>query len=55
LDKLKIAQGAAFDFYENKHAECLLGTRGELLRQVEGDPYISEKALGEYFSDPSLM
>jgi hypothetical protein len=35
LDRLKIAEGAAFDSYENKHAECLPGTRSELLRQIE--------------------
>lgn len=35
LHRLKIAEGAEFDSYENKHAECLPGTRSELLRQIE--------------------
>jgi hypothetical protein len=32
---LKVAQGAIFNSYENQHAECLPGTRSELLRQIE--------------------
>ncbi|PGG94981.1 hypothetical protein AJ79_10333, partial [Helicocarpus griseus UAMH5409] len=35
LQKLKIASGAAFDAYENQHDECLLGTRVELLHNIE--------------------
>jgi hypothetical protein len=30
-----VAKGAAFDSYENQHNECLLGTRVELLREIE--------------------
>lgn len=33
--RLKIASGAAFDSYDNRHAECLPGTRTELLRKIE--------------------
>jgi hypothetical protein len=33
--KLPIVKGAAFDSYENQHAECLPGTRIELLREIE--------------------
>jgi hypothetical protein len=35
LDKLKIAQGATFDSFENTHAGCLPGTRSDLLREIE--------------------
>ncbi|PGG94975.1 hypothetical protein AJ79_10335, partial [Helicocarpus griseus UAMH5409] len=35
LKSLKIAKGAAFDFYANQHEECLPGTRVELLRDIE--------------------
>ena len=37
LDRLRTAKDATFDSYENgkEHTECLPGTRGELLRQVE--------------------
>ncbi|KAF7502641.1 hypothetical protein GJ744_005416 [Endocarpon pusillum] len=35
LQGLKIAKRAAFNSYENKHVECLPGTRTELLRQIE--------------------
>jgi len=35
LGELKVAKGAAFDSYENQHNECLLGTRVELLREIE--------------------
>lgn len=35
LEKLPIAEGAAFDYYENQHDECLPGTRIELLRKIE--------------------
>ncbi|KAB8236407.1 purine and uridine phosphorylase [Aspergillus alliaceus] len=35
LRELKIAQGAAFDSYENQHEQCLPGTRVELLRGLE--------------------
>jgi 2-phosphoglycerate kinase len=35
LGELKVAKGAAFDSYENQHEECLLGTRVELLREIE--------------------
>jgi hypothetical protein len=35
LDRLRIAKGAAFNSYKNQHSECLLGTRIELLREVE--------------------
>jgi hypothetical protein len=34
LGKLKVAQGAAFDSYENQHTECLPGTRIELLCKI---------------------
>jgi pantothenate kinase-related protein Tda10 len=30
-----VAEGAAFDSYENQHEECLLGTRVKLLREIE--------------------
>ncbi|BCR82721.1 uncharacterized protein ACHE_10123A [Aspergillus chevalieri] len=35
LGRLQIAKGAAFDSYDNQHAECLLGTRVDLLQEVE--------------------
>jgi hypothetical protein len=35
LSQLQIAKGAAFDSYENRHAECLPGTRSDLLRQLK--------------------
>ena len=30
-----MAEGAAYDSYENQHDECLPGTRIELLRKIE--------------------
>lgn len=36
LGRLETADGAAFDSYENRHNECLAGTRLELLRYVDG-------------------
>jgi hypothetical protein len=35
LDRLKIAEGAAFDSYANMHERCLPGTRCELLNQID--------------------
>ncbi|GFF62887.1 WD40-repeat-containing domain protein [Aspergillus udagawae] len=35
FSQLQIAKGAAFNSYENKHAECLPGTRSDLLHQVK--------------------
>ncbi|KAA8641512.1 uncharacterized protein ATNIH1004_011648 [Aspergillus tanneri] len=35
LDRLKIAEGAAFDSYANQHEKCLPGTRRELLDHIE--------------------
>ncbi|KAH8690887.1 putative G-protein beta WD-40 repeat-containing protein [Talaromyces proteolyticus] len=35
LRNLKVAKGAAFDSYENKHDECLPGTRTELLCEIQ--------------------
>jgi pantothenate kinase-related protein Tda10 len=35
LSQLQIAKGAAFNSYENKHAECLPGTRSDLLHQIK--------------------
>lgn len=35
LGRLQTAKGAAFDSYDNQHAECLPGTRAELLEEIE--------------------
>ncbi|EFR03715.1 vegetative incompatibility protein HET-E-1 [Nannizzia gypsea CBS 118893] len=35
LGKLRVVKGAEFDSYENKHDECLPGTRVDLLQEVE--------------------
>jgi hypothetical protein len=35
LCRLKVAEGAAFDSYVNKHTECLPGTRSQLLCQIK--------------------
>ncbi|KAF7597516.1 hypothetical protein BBP40_003763 [Aspergillus hancockii] len=35
LSRLRAAGGAAFDSYANRHAECLPGTRMDLLQQIE--------------------
>jgi hypothetical protein len=35
LSQLKIAKGAAFNSYENKHDGCLPGTRSDLLREIK--------------------
>ncbi|KAL4891969.1 nucleoside phosphorylase domain-containing protein [Aspergillus ambiguus] len=35
LTRLRIAEGAAFDSYDNEHGECLEGTRTELLQDIE--------------------
>ena len=35
LGRLQVAKGAAFDSYDNQHAECLPGTRVKLLEEIE--------------------
>ncbi|KAL2816634.1 Quino protein amine dehydrogenase [Aspergillus cavernicola] len=42
LNTLQVAKGAAFNDYDNQHAECLPGTRVELLDEIDNWTKISD-------------